>query len=77
MQGVERPLRNPKGPDTGERRVLRGGTWYRAAHTIRNAERISDYPDNSLNVVGFRCAIEGRSLAWRNNSQPSHTLSMP
>ena len=57
-QDVERPLRNPKGPDTGERRVLRGGTWYRAAHTIRNAERISDYPDSSLNVVGFRCAMD-------------------
>ena len=56
VQSAERPLRNPKGPDTGERRVLRGGTWYRAAHTIRNAERISDYPNNSLNVVGFRCA---------------------
>lgn len=56
VQSAESPLRNPKGPDTGKRRVLRGGTWYRAAHTIRNAERISDYPDNSLNVVGFRCA---------------------
>ena len=53
---VERPRRNPKGPDTGERRVLRGGTWYRDAHTLRNAERVSDFPDNSLNVVGFRCA---------------------
>ena len=56
LQSAEGPLRNPKGPDTGERRVLRGGTWYRAAHTIRNAERISDFPDSSLNVVGFRCA---------------------
>ena len=55
-QSTESPLRNPKGPDTGKRRVLRGGTWYRAVHTIRNAERISDYPNNSLNVVGFRCA---------------------
>ena len=26
------------------------------AHTLRNAERVSDFPDNSLNVVGFRCA---------------------
>lgn len=58
VQGAESPPRNPKGPDTGERRVLRGGTWYRAVHTIRNAERISDYPDSSLNVVGFRCAMD-------------------
>lgn len=59
-QDAERPLRNPKGPDTGKRRVLRGGTWYRAVHTIRNAERISDYPNNSLNVVGFRCAMDAQ-----------------
>ena len=57
-EDVERPRRNPKGPDTGERRVLRGGTWYRDDHTLRNAERVSDFPDNSLNVVGFRCAMD-------------------
>ena len=49
---------NPQGPDIGERRVLRGGTWYRAAHTLRNTERVSDFPDSSLNVVGFRCAMD-------------------
>ena len=58
VQGAESPPRNPTGPDTGERRVLRGGTWYRAVHTIRNAERVSDFPSNSLNVVGFRCAMD-------------------
>jgi formylglycine-generating enzyme required for sulfatase activity len=58
VQGAENPPRNPTGPDTGERRVLRGGTWYRAVHTIRNAERVSDFPSNSLNVVGFRCAMD-------------------
>lgn len=55
---AESPRRNPKGPDTVERRVLRGGTWYRAAHTLRNAERVSDFPEKSLNVVGFRCAMD-------------------
>ena len=58
VQDAENPPRNPTGPDTGERRVLRGGTWYRAVHTIRNAERVSDFPSNSLNVVGFRCAMD-------------------
>jgi len=50
------PQRNPAGPDTGTERVLRGGAWYRASHTIRCAERVSDVPTSSLNVVGFRCA---------------------
>jgi formylglycine-generating enzyme required for sulfatase activity len=54
------PQRNPTGPDTGTKRVLRGGSWYRAVHTIRCAERVSDVPTNSLNIVGFRCVKEIR-----------------
>ena len=57
---VESDAKNPKGPEIGERRVLRGGAWYRASHCLRTAERVSDYPDNSLNVVGFRCAMDIR-----------------
>ena len=57
---VESDAKNPKGPEIGERRVLRGGAWYRASHCLRAAERVSDYPDNSLNVVGFRCAMDIR-----------------
>ena len=52
--------KNPTGAETGERRVLRGGAWYRASHSLRTAERVSDYPDSSLNVVGFRCAMDVR-----------------
>jgi iron(II)-dependent oxidoreductase len=55
---AESPRENPKGPPTGERRVLRSGAWYRALHTIRSAERVSDYPDSNLNVIGFRCAMD-------------------
>ncbi|RKU14988.1 hypothetical protein C6503_14090 [Candidatus Poribacteria bacterium] len=57
-QDMEHPRRNPKVPDTGDRRVLRGGTRYRNAHMLRNAERVSDFPVSSLNVVGFRCAMD-------------------
>ena len=57
---AESDAKNPKGPETGERRVLRGGAWYRASHSLRTAERVSDYPDSSLNVVGFRCAMDIR-----------------
>jgi formylglycine-generating enzyme required for sulfatase activity len=55
---AESPRENPKGPPTGERRVLRSGAWYRSLHTIRSAERVSDYPDSNLNVIGFRCAMD-------------------
>ena len=52
--------KNPTGAETGERRVLRGGAWYRASHSLRTTERVSDYPNSSLNVVGFRCAMDVR-----------------
>lgn len=54
------PKRNPKGPPSGRHRVLRGGSWYRASHTLRCAERVSDVSESRLNVTGFRCAKDAR-----------------
>jgi formylglycine-generating enzyme required for sulfatase activity len=54
------PKRNPKGPLSGRHRVLKGGSWYRASHTLRCAERVSDVPESRLNVTGFRCAKDAR-----------------
>ena len=51
------PRSNPKGPDSGSSRVLRGGGWGYAASGLRGANR--SYGDPSLRVsgFGFRCAV--------------------
>lgn len=45
------------GPAVGERRVLKGGSWFSfAAFYLRAAYRDSALPDTANSTVGFRCA---------------------
>jgi len=47
---------NPSGPDSGQAKVLRGGSWSNAIDDIRTSER-RRYPLNhNDNTLGFRCA---------------------
>ena len=57
---------NPKGPDSGDARVMRGGSYlchasycdrYRVSARTRNA------PNTSTSHIGFRCAQETRAVA--------------
>jgi formylglycine-generating enzyme required for sulfatase activity len=50
------PTANPPGPDTGDTRVLRGGSWLDSLDRARTTARASDVPDARNNVTGFRCA---------------------
>lgn len=50
------PYKNPKGPETGESRVLRGGCWDSPADYIRPSKRAFDAPSYSSTLLGFRCA---------------------
>lgn len=47
---------NPAGPEQGEFRVLRGGSWFNPARAMRSAFRLWNYPDLRSDTVGFRCA---------------------
>ena len=49
-------LKGPKGPDTGEFRVLRGGSWIHEKGSCRCARRYFRRPDHADNYIGFRCA---------------------
>ena len=54
---AESPQNNPKGPSSGSRRVLRGGSWNsNNFYTIRVANRDSFFPGHHHNSHGFRCA---------------------
>jgi formylglycine-generating enzyme required for sulfatase activity len=49
---------NPKGPDNGIARVLRGGSWrHLKINHVLITNRYYQVPDYSSNFVGFRCAV--------------------
>ncbi|MBB6453239.1 formylglycine-generating enzyme required for sulfatase activity [Salirhabdus euzebyi] len=54
--------KNPKGPPTGDTRVMRGGS-YLCHHTYCNryrvAARTSNTADSSSGNIGFRCVVDG------------------
>jgi formylglycine-generating enzyme required for sulfatase activity len=47
---------DPKGPSTGELRVLRSGSWGLMAWLIRSAYRSGDWPYRRTSAFGFRVA---------------------
>ena len=51
-------LDNPFGPLTGTRRVIRGGSWASGFDGLRTVARASLRPEQSIEMVGFRCVIE-------------------
>lgn len=50
------PQRNPKGPSSGEYRVLRGGSWNNEPDNVRSANRNRNTPTKRDDNIGFRCA---------------------
>jgi formylglycine-generating enzyme required for sulfatase activity len=54
----ESPVKNPKGPSSGSHRVLRGGSWYDDAASLRCAYRNRGEPSHRDIDVGFRCAVD-------------------
>ena len=50
------PYANPKGPDLGTSKVLRGGNWYYKAYYMRTTYRFNEKPDVFNIWQGFRCA---------------------
>jgi formylglycine-generating enzyme required for sulfatase activity len=54
------PLDNPRGPSSGKKKVLRGGSWASRGKYCRNATRKSDNPTTAdicqgYDTYGFRC----------------------
>lgn len=50
------PERNPKGPSSGETRVLRSGSWGFDQGGVRSAGRMGGTPADRSVLIGFRCA---------------------
>jgi formylglycine-generating enzyme required for sulfatase activity len=63
-------VENPMGPETGSRRVLRGGSWDITASNCRSAYRPGGYPDSRIDRCGFRLVFVPQSVG----SSSVHTL---
>jgi formylglycine-generating enzyme required for sulfatase activity len=51
------PADDPTGPDSGDARVLRGGSWHDGPHGARSAARFSFVPVHRSATIGFRVAM--------------------
>jgi formylglycine-generating enzyme required for sulfatase activity len=47
---------NPTGPEMGEKRTVKGGSWDSKTDYLRPANRVSTYPDKTHPFYGFRIA---------------------
>jgi len=51
---TESPRDNPRGPSSGQYRVLRGGSWFHSPGSVRAADRSRVEPAYRYNSYGFR-----------------------
>ena len=54
------PAADPQGPESGEQRVMRGGSYlchHSYCHRYRVAARSSNTPESTSGNTGFRCAV--------------------
>ena len=49
---------DPGGPSSGERRIRRGGSWYRYGYSCRSANRAFANPASRFQTTGFRLVRE-------------------
>ena len=54
------PKENPKGPESGELKVLRGGCWGLPIGAMKPSVRGWMGPDKSFNTFGFRVALSAK-----------------
>jgi formylglycine-generating enzyme required for sulfatase activity len=56
---------NPRGPQRGERKVVRGGAWYNEETGLRIANRYKNAPDAGNFNTGFRCVQSAQAAPPR------------
>jgi formylglycine-generating enzyme required for sulfatase activity len=56
-------VKDPTGPASGERRVVRGGSWNLYSRDCRAAFRYYFAPSDRVDIVGFRvvCLVAART----------------
>ena len=59
---TETPKDNPTGPDNGDGRIVKGGSWFGHAGGNRVSCRGSDEPVNKRSYIGFRIVVSAADL---------------
>lgn len=54
------PNQDPSGPETGDKRVIRGGAWFYNENSCRISFRSQLIPTGSLDYLGFRLVSDGQ-----------------
>lgn len=54
------PRENPKGPDQGTWRVVRGGGWWCKSEHCQVTDRRKEPPTARTSSIGFRCAMDAK-----------------
>jgi formylglycine-generating enzyme required for sulfatase activity len=62
---AKNPAENPAGPETGTRRVVRGGAWMSSSFAVRGPSRLGIEPTWPGPMQGFRCAHDDRKADGR------------
>ncbi len=76
------PQKNPRGPEKGEERVLRGGAWNSSADSCRSTYRTSDPSINDTclasDAIGFRCVrnVPGNILVENNMENKAQEMKV-
>lgn len=64
------PVDNPQGPETGKKKVMRGGSWFTAPRSVRSANRRGLKPDIALEDSGFRLVVKREAPRTAAPSSP-------
>ena len=59
---LDSPLQDPRGPATGQNRVLRGGAWFETSRGVRVSYRWGADPQQRVPAYGLRCVLETAPL---------------
>ena len=54
------PRENPKGPETGMWKVIRGGGWWCKSEHCEVTDRRQELPTTKTSSIGFRCAVDAK-----------------
>ena len=55
---LDKPVDDPRGPQSGTMRVLRGGSFNSVTRYLRAANRAGNAPGYGYSIIGFRCVRE-------------------